>query len=101
MLARHTDWTQSLPSGRVISLHGKNQGPGVRQTWAGALLLPLSELKEVTHSLGALAYLSVERIGRNEPSSFVVRIRAGLVEFLWNRGCLVDIFIDNLYEVEN
>lgn len=101
MPARHTDWTQSLPSGCVISLRGKSQGPGVRQTWAGALLLPLSELKEVIHTLGALAHLSIERIGRNEPSSFVVRIRAGLVEFLWNRDCFVDIFIDNLYEVEN
>lgn len=63
--------------------------------------MPLSELKEVTHSLGALTHLSVERIGRNEASSFVVRIRAGLVEFLWNGDCFVDIFIDNLYEVEN
>lgn len=93
MPARHTDWTKSPPSVHVVSLRGKSQGPGARQAWAGALLLPLSELKEVfIHSLRALAYFSVERVGRNEPSSFVVRIRARLVEFLWNRDSFVDIF---------
>ena len=58
--------------------------------------MPLSELTEVfIHSLRALAYFSVERVGRSEPSSFVVRIRARLMEFLWNRDSFVDIFIDN------